>query len=110
MSVSIKNNAIRLTRGDTLIAALSIKDTDGHDYTPETGDLLRFAVKKHYRDTETVILKEIDTDEPVVRIDPADTEDLEFGEYVYDIQLTYASGAVDTFIAEGRLEILPEVE
>ena len=101
-----------MTRGDTLIAALGITDAFGTEYTPASGDGIRFAMKRRYDEPDVLIRKDLDMSEDVLtlRLDPDDTEDLEFGQYVYDMQLTYSDGAVDTIIAEGRIEILPEVE
>ena len=46
----------------------------------------------------------------VLRINPADTKALGFGEYTYDIEITFANGDVDTFIHEARFILAPEVE
>ena len=39
-----------------------------------------------------------------------DTADLNFGKYVYDIQLTKANGKVDTFITKATLKLSEEVD
>jgi hypothetical protein len=41
---------------------------------------------------------------------PEDTKELEFGSYVYDIQLTKANGDIDTFITASKFKITAEVE
>ena len=41
---------------------------------------------------------------------PSDTADLNFGKYVYDIQLTKANGKVDTFITKATLKLSEEVD
>ena len=38
------------------------------------------------------------------------TADLNFGKYVYDIQLTKANGKVDTFISKAILKLSEEVD
>lgn len=43
-------------------------------------------------------------------LEPEDTKTLPFGKYVYDIQITYADGKVDTFITKGRLRLTEEVD
>ena len=105
---SIKHNRITLTRGDTLIAAISMTK-DGESYTPVDGDVVRFAMKEKYSDAEVLITKTIPNDTLVLRLEPADTKPLAFGSYVYDIQITFADGTVDTFIT-GTLTLTEEVD
>ena len=107
--VAIKGNTIKMTRGDTLIAEVTIKESDGTTYEPAAGDSVRFAAKRQYCDSTPAILKDVNMSTMLLELDPEDTAELEFGRYVWDMELTYASGAVDTFITEGKLELLPEV-
>ena len=115
--IKIKGNTIEMTRGDTLIVTVGITDENGQDYTPDAGDSIRFALKraemtlgrKGYKDTDPLIIKTIPTDSLVLQLNPADTKGLDFGEYVYDIELTHANGIVDTFIANAKFVLSPEV-
>ena len=116
MSVKIgNNNMITMTRGDTLRVQVGIT-VDGTEYVPEQGDSLRFAVKhptlkedkSDYTDTEPLILKGIPPDTLLLELAPEDTKALGFGKYDYDIEITFADGAVDTFI-EGQLVLTKEV-
>lgn len=104
------NNMIFLTRGDTFKAVLTITYPDGSIYTPIEGDSIRFAMKRDVDDTECLILKDIPIDTMMLQLDPADTKELEFGSYIYDIQLTKANGDVDTFITASKLKLTVEVE
>ena len=110
MSFSIKKTTITLTRGDTLKAKIDLADQHGDPYVFNDGDSLRFAMKKDYSDETTLILREVPTDTLILTLNPIDTKRLDFGEYVYDIQLTKANGEVDTFIAKGILRLTEEVE
>lgn len=105
---NIYGTKIHLTRGDTLIANLEIK-RDDETYIPAVGDVIRFAMKKDYKDEEPLIIKTIDNNEMVLRLDSSDTKSLEFGEYVYDIQITMEDGTVDTFISDVFI-VEPEVD
>lgn len=106
---SIKNNRITLTRGDTLIAKVLIKK-DGEEYIPSDRDEIRFAMKKNYLDSQPLILKPIPSDTQILRLDPEDTKPLPFNtKYVYDIQITFANGIVDTFV-KGDLTLTEEVD
>ena len=112
----INGTTIRLTRGDTFICTVSLTK-DGTAYTPVEGDSIRFAMKRNvlnvmktaYIDTEPLIQKTIPINTMILQIDPADTASLPFGEYVYDMEITFANGSVDTFITQAKFVILPEV-
>lgn len=110
MSCTVKGTTISLTRGDTCIVQIVVKDDKDADYVPTAGDNIRFACKKTYNDDEVLIMKDIPTDTLILKIDPEDTKDLVFGDYVYDIQLTKANGDVDTFITTSKLILTQEVD
>ncbi len=112
---TIENNNISLTRGDTLIVQVNIKQ-DGSDYIPDSGDIIYFALKhntmdskrERYLDKEPLILKMIPNDTLILRLESAETKNLAFGRYVYEIELTKEDGTVDTFIS-GIFTLTPEV-
>lgn len=112
----IDGTTISLTRGDTFIATLSL-DKGGATYTPVQGDTIRFAMKHNvlnvfktdYIDKDPIIEKNVPIDTMILRIDSEDTAKLPFGEYVYDMEITYANETVDTFISEATFNLLPEV-
>lgn len=106
---SIKGTTITLTRGDTLNAKITIKNRDGTEYIPKEGDVVRFALNDTYGTDEPKILKVIPNDTLVLTLNPSDTKDLEFGKYVYDIQIANKDGDVDTFIAKAKCIISEEV-
>lgn len=106
-SIDSKNN-ITLTRGDSLYLTIEIIE-DGSTYTPESGDTIRFAMKKSYFDDDVVLEKTIDNNTLVLYIAPEDTSDLDFGVYVYDIQITKSDGDVGTFLG-GLFVVDLEVE
>lgn len=119
MSSIIKGTSITLTRGDTLRVKIGIfSKEDGTEYIPTSGDSIRFAVKHpvfnskktEYKDTQPLIIKNIPYDTMVLELQPNDTKPLGFGEYVYDIQITYSDGRVDTFITQAILKLTPEVQ
>lgn len=125
MSVKIVDNAITMTRGDTLRCRVTpyilLRDEQGEvigkeEYTPVEGDSIRFAVKhtamksgKQYKDDTPIILKAVPIDTLLLQLDPADTKDLDFDTYVYDMEITYADGTVYTFIETMEFTITPEV-
>lgn len=110
MSSSIDGTTITLTRGDTFRAHITITDTNNNEYIPVAGDSIRFAAKKSYKDLKPVIKKNIPIDTLTLHLAPEDTKKLSFGEYKYDIELTYANGDVDTFISNATLILSEEID
>lgn len=116
MSYSIKGNTITLTRGDTFMAKV-ILVVEGEEYTPNDEDVIRFAVKnkemtpgrKEYVDEEPLLEKVIPNNSLILRLESSDTKELDFGDYVYDVQITFADGSVDTFITPSTFRLTPEV-
>jgi len=106
----VVGKTIVLTRGDSFKQIITAKDMDGKPYTPVSGDVIRFAVKKNYSDQNIVIEKQIPYDTMLLQLSPSDTKSLEFGTYVYDIKITYANGDVNTFLDKGTLKLTEEVD
>lgn len=102
-------NNITLTRGDTLQLKVSLYNQDGTEYEPASGDVIRFAMKKNYTDAEPLLNITIPNDTLMLTLQPADTNQLDFGPYVYDLEITKTDGTVDTFIAEASFVLAPEV-
>lgn len=115
--VSIDGTNITMTRGDTLVADVAITAPDGTDYTPQSGDVIKFAVKNttmvgggaNYKDAEPIIEKTIPILTQQLVLEPEDTKLLKFGTYVYDISITFSDGSVDTFITTSEFILTPEV-
>lgn len=113
---TVNNTTIKMTRGDTAIIQVAMT-RNGQPYELQEGDVVRFALKRaamnakktEYSDAKPLIKKTIGGD-LVLRIDPQDTKPLGFGEYAYDIEITFADGEVDTFIHDAMLTLLPEVD
>ena len=110
MALEIIGTTIKLTRGDSMYVEVGMKiKATGADYTPQEGDVIRFALKRRYEDETPLILKTIPNNTLVLHLEPSDTEDFKYGKYVYDIEITKANGDVDTFIKEAEFEITKEV-
>ena len=80
------DNTIRITRGDSLTVNVSLVDQDGFPYEPVEGDEVLFTVKKSAKASEILIQKNIDINTLVLDLVEADTENLAFGNYVYEIE------------------------
>lgn len=100
---------ISMTRGDSLIISFELMQ-DGEAYIPQDGDVIRFALKEKISDESVLVEKIIPNDTMTLTLAPEDTKNLNFGEYRYDVQITYADGFVYTFITDSPFEITNEVE
>lgn len=107
--VDVSGTSITMTRGDTARISVYIVDAEGEPYTPGNQDVIRFAMKKDYKDAEPLLLKDIPVDTMTLVINPEDTKQLAFGAYVYDIELTREDGSVDTFIDRAKIKLTEEV-
>ena len=114
--LTINDNTITITRGDTLETTVDIWVKTGSQpkqkYIPSEGDVIRFALKSSYRDEEPLIYKIIPSDTLILRLEAEDTKKLEARRkpYVYDVQITTATGYVSTFIDCAKLYVTEEVE
>lgn len=103
------DNTIRLTRGDTARISVPItNDLTGSTYEMEDSDKLTLSIKKKETDAQPLVQKVL-TGSNSFHILPSDTKDLQFGKYVYDVELTTEAGDVYTIIEPTTFEILKEV-
>jgi hypothetical protein len=116
MSVEIVNNTITMTRGDTLRTPVGIFLRDGTEYEIQNGDTLRFALRPaglNAKETafrhDVVLVKSIPVNTLILELVPADTKELPFGKYKYDVELVMADGTTDTIIENETLTLSPEV-
>lgn len=103
---------ITMTRGDTFAKTLSLTK-GGKPYTPANGDVIKFSMSKVFKGRvgyELLIEKVIDNETMLWIIDASDTEDLEYGKYFYDLEITYGdTGYVETFADKKTLTLTEEV-
>lgn len=107
--VKVEGTTITMTRGDTARISVFITDAEGEPYDPGEQDVVRFAMKKDYKDEQPLLLINIPVDTMELVINPEDTKNLSFSSYVYDIELTKEDGTVDTFIDRAKIKITEEV-
>lgn len=106
MLATVDNN-IYLTRGDTADINVIIKDNNGEVYNMQSGDVLRFTIKINCITTDIVIQKTVTNN--TISLDPEDTENLNYGSYWFDLELTTAGGDVYTVLAPHRFNLCDEV-
>lgn len=108
----VRGTSIWVTKGDTLDLTISLKTKDGENYPFVDGDSCRFAMKKSIKDSRPLISKQIPIDTLHLRLESTETKILEASStpYVYDIQVTFADGTVNTVIALSKLYVMEEVD
>ena len=107
------DNAFRITmtRGDTFQRTL-VLTKNGETYTPQEGDVIRFAMSKKFEGQNGYALlleKTIPNDTLLWTIDAEETKMLPYGTYNYDLQITYADGSVETFADKKTIKLTEEV-
>lgn len=106
-------NLTPLFRGDSRDYSLTFTDDEG-DPIPITGWKVYFTLKKNEWDSKTVVKKDVTEHEDaeggntVISLAPADTNDLEPGDYFYDFQVKKPGGDILT-VAKGKLKILADI-
>ena len=104
------DGTFEIVRGDSadFDIYLPILNDEGEiigEYTLQEGDVLLFTVKKNTKTDDILIQKSGQH----ISLQPNDTKNLSYGKYVYDAELTYASGFVDTVILPSPFIIIDEV-
>lgn len=100
---------VQLTRGDSARLSVTIRNDLGDgNYEVTPTDTLRLTIRKTVNDATPAVQKTV-TGTSKFYIKPEDTKDLSFGKYLYDVELTTASGDVYTVIVPTTFEILKEV-
>lgn len=107
MMLSVKGSDINLTRGDSAYFNIEITQQDGSLYERVEGDKLVFTVKRSYNSDFEYIQKELEGLSIVLA--PEDTNELDYGTYWYDVQLTTSDGSVYTVVGPARFVMREEV-
>lgn len=108
----INGTKLSMIRGDTESITISIKDTEGELIPLVIGDTVYFTMKKNMNNETKVIQKVITsfTDgSAIIDLLHDDTKNISFGEYYYDVQVTYENGTVRTVLGPDTFTILGEV-
>ena len=105
--LKVENNVISMTRGDTALLNVEITNDLGEIYELEEGDICELTVKKYTSSDNVLIKKNVVNGE--IKISPDDTRNLDYGQYVYDVQVTMANGDVATVIPPSPFNVLEEV-
>lgn len=105
--MTVIGTSIIMTRGDTESITVSIKN-GAFAY----GDTVELTVRRGPNSATKLIHKvvtEFTDGKAIIPIYPADTGSMQFGRYVYDVQLTRAEGTVCTIVKPSGFEVTAEV-
>lgn len=106
--LKIKGTDITFNRGDSIYLNITVYDENGAEYELQEGDALYYSVKAKLKDKNYAIPPK-KLEKTLLSILPEDTYDLDFGEYVYDVQLITANGRSSTIIKPSAFIIEPTV-
>lgn len=108
----INGTKLSMVRGDTESITVTIRDTSGEITPLVSGDTIYFTLKKNAKNELKLIQKVITTfidGSASIVISHDDTRNLLFGDYMYDVQVTYENGTVKTILGPDIFTILEEV-
>ena len=102
--ILVKEGNIVLTRGDTATINLDLKQ-GGQDFKPTADTEIIFSAKKSYGADTYAIHKKLSGG--IIQIDHMDTQNLDVGDYVYDVQVRMGE-QVNT-VCSGKLKLTADV-
>ena len=109
----IRGNDISMIRGDSESVQVSCFDAEGNKIPFMLGDRVYMTVKESFRTPDKILQKLVvqftEFGDAIIEIEPQDTKDLDFENYVYDIQFVKADGKVKTIVPPSIFSILGEV-
>lgn len=108
----VLNGKIQLTRGDTAIMNCSVvnQDAEKTEYIMQDGDVLVFTVRSEPKsDSSDGYLIQKTFIDKQIKLVPEDSNSIPYGEYIYDVQLTFANGDINTIIPANIIAICDEV-
>lgn len=96
---------IELTRGDTAYLDVMATNAEGNALQPADVRDIRMTVRQ---EVEGPVTFQIAAENGAIKIRPEVTQDLEFGTYRYDVQMTLTNGDVSTY-GPCKFKLLQEV-
>lgn len=103
------DKSLHLTRGDTARITVDIfNDITNEKYEVKENDVVVLSVKKSVYDEEYCFQKK-EKGNSSFKILPEDTNGLQFGKYIYDVQISTEQGDVYTVIQPSIFEVMKEV-
>ena len=106
----------KVNQGDSYGFTVGLQNDETGEIIPfEDGDIIRYTIKKDYKTSVITLQKVVSTfttaGKAEINVSSSDTNDIEVGRYVYDIELTKNDGQVITIIPDSStVDTLPTME
>lgn len=106
----IVDNSVTLTRGDSAYINIVPLTPDGEVYELDPADRIYFTLRRSPKRDEgsNPCLIEKTFWENAIKLDPQDTQFLNYGKYFYDVELIFKNGDVST-ICSGTFTLTYEI-
>lgn len=107
----IQGTKITMTRGDTESIEVSVREDDVQRPLV-AGDVVHMTVKQRATDTDIAfqkVIRQFVDGVALIDIEHEDTKNLRFGNYVYDIQITFADNTIKTVVGPAAFVLALEV-
>ena len=101
---------MEIVRGTSNVFGITVKDAEGDLYFLKDDEVLVFGLKKSPRDEKCVLVKSIThmaNGEYYLELTPADTSNLEYGQYFYDIGIQVGRSVLYNVIEFSEFLIKP---
>lgn len=89
------NKNIKMTRGDSADITIELTTSGGEAYD-FSNDVVKFGVKRSAFESNLAIEKTVDSSTGKFTLEPEDTANLEFGDYLYDIRVYHTDSETGT--------------
>lgn len=112
MIINEKNSNLSMTRGDSEVITVEMRDESGVQIPFSSGDTVYFTIKTDANTSTKILQKTITTftsGMADISIIPTDTSSLSYGKYYYDIQWNKADGTKKTIVLPSEFLITSEV-
>lgn len=110
--MKVNGKKLKMVRGDSEAITVKLTNAAGELMPLVPGDTVFFTVKDSaYTEVKLlqVVVTEFEEGVALITIQPSDTKQLPFREYVYDVQVTFADGSVKTVIPMSSFVVAEEV-
>jgi hypothetical protein len=104
--------AVSVTRGDSATFPLTLTKADGTQFIPDStkGEKITFTVRQGPKSENYPVLIQKDVTGTRIEIDPADTENLEYGAYIFDVEAVWMEEELETkTVIIGQFNVYAEV-
>ena len=114
MAKVLRKNSVSVyvTRGDSANFPLNITRADGSQFIPDVtkGEQIIFTVRSGPKSEEYPPLIQKNITGTRIEIEPEDTENLDYGAYIFDVEVKYMDEELETkTVIVGQLNVTAEV-